>query len=145
MKSYSLLILCLALCLRASIAAESFEVYDLYIDSGSKPLAAYQVSIRAPKQVQIISVEGGDHIAFQRPPFHDPKAIQSHLIRLAAFSVRAPEKLPVGRTRVASLHVQVTGSNSPEFHVELEVASNHKAEKITCKIQIQKGGADPVE
>ena len=117
---------------------ESFAVYDLFLDSGSQPLAAYQLEVRAPRSVKFVGVEGGKHIAFQRPPFHDPKAIQKNRIKLAAFSARPPEKLPSGETRIASLHVQIIGSISPEFHVELEVASNHKAEKIKCTLQIKK-------
>src|SRR5262245_59605150 len=72
-----------------------FRAVDIYVDSGSAPLAAYQLEFSVTNQVaKIVGIEGGDHEAFREPPFYDPKAIQQERVILAAFSTQASEQLP---------------------------------------------------
>jgi hypothetical protein len=49
--------------------------------------------------------------------------MQSERVILAAFSTNAVRDLPVGRTRVATLHLQRAGTAPIEFRVELRVAA----------------------
>src|SRR5438552_2611435 len=64
-----------------------FGAMDIFIDSGSTPLAAYQIEIAATNGLaKIVGIEGGEHPAFQQPPFYDPKAMQHDRVILAGFS-----------------------------------------------------------
>jgi hypothetical protein len=110
-----------------------FQAYDLLIDPKGKPLAAYQIEIAAEKgQVKIAGIEGGEHPAFRHPPAYDPKAMQQDHVMLAALSTEPPDKLPSGKTRVAVLHVMITG-DPPEFAVKCRAAGSAAAEKIAVE------------
>jgi hypothetical protein len=114
-----------------------FVVFDVVVDSGTHPLAAWQLDIRATKgSVKIAGIEGGEHPAFKEPPHHDPKAIQRERVKLAAFSTAAADSLPRGRTRVATLHVQVTGSTEPQFEVRVEAGAQPGGTVIKLKAEI---------
>jgi len=115
-----------------------FAAYEVFVDSGAEPLAAWQLEIRAAKgDVKITGIEGGEHAAFRQPPHHDPKAIQRERVKLAAFSTAAADRLPKGRTRVATVHVQVSGRVQPEFTVKVEAAANAGGKKISMEAVIK--------
>ncbi|MBI1195925.1 MAG: hypothetical protein GC138_08770 [Gammaproteobacteria bacterium] len=118
----------------------AFAVYEVYVDSGSKALAAYQVRIWDEEGVaKILSVEGGEPPAFQAPPFFDPKAIQKNVIKLAAFRVDASEQLPRGKVRVASLHVEIPESGArPRWRVVIEAAATADGRKIAVRASVFK-------
>src|SRR5512140_2968924 len=76
-----------------------FGAVDIYVDSGSTPLAAYQLEFTATNGVaKIVGIEGGEHTAFRQPPFYDPKAIQHERVILAGFSTADAAGLPIGKT-----------------------------------------------
>jgi len=100
-----------------------FVAVDVYIDSGTTPLAAWQFELTTGSgDAKIVGVEGGDHPAFKAPPYYDPKALTHSRVIIAAFSTA--ENLPSGRTRVARIHVQVSGEPQPEFGVKVIVAAD---------------------
>lgn len=134
---------CLLLLLATIRGAQpaDFAVYDVYVDS-KEPLAAYQIRIESNSQsTKIISVEGGEHSAFKQPPFYDPKAIQNHVIKLAAFSTAPSGSLPVGRTRIASLHLQAD-KPWPEFSLRVEAAATAGGKKIRIEPAIRRRSAE---
>jgi len=93
-----------------------FRAIDVYVDSGSVPLAAYQLEFSvANVPTQIVGIEGGSAKVFREPPFYDPKAMQGERVIIAAFSTEAPEQLPSGKTRVATIHIMTTGETRPKF------------------------------
>src|SRR5258708_11805614 len=64
-----------------------FCAVDIFVDSGSTPLAAYQLSFAVTNGLaKIVGIEGGEHAAFRQPPFYDPKAIQNEIAILASFN-----------------------------------------------------------
>lgn len=100
-----------------------FLAVDIYVDSKGKPLAAYQLEFSVTNgNAKIAGIEGGEHPAFREPPFYDPKAMQQERVIIAAFSTA--EKLPSGKTRVATIHVQVSGSAKPQFFINLQIAAD---------------------
>jgi len=127
--------LCVAV-LRAQEAPEPearpgvrFEAVDVYVDSGDAPLAAYQFEFAAEVgEVKIVGIEGGEHAAFEAPPYYDPAALMKHRVIIAAFNTGAD--LPGGKTRVARVHVQVTGDAAPEYVVKLNVAASPDGKEI---------------
>jgi hypothetical protein len=114
-----------------------FITVDLYIDSGTATLGAYQVELTAAAAAaKLVGVEGGEHAAFSQPPYYDPAALHENQLKerivLAAFST-APE-LPSGRTRVARLHVQATGDAA--YEAKLQAAGSREGEHIEAKVEV---------
>jgi hypothetical protein len=115
-----------------------FQALHVYVDSKEEPLAAYQVSVRATHgDVRIVGIEGGESVAFQQPPFYDPKAIQQERVILAAFSTKPRAELPAGRTRVATIHLRVGGNEEPEFEIKLQAAADHEGRKFSPAATVQ--------
>lgn len=116
-----------------------FAVYDVYVDSAGEPLAAYQLKISDRRAaVKIISVEGGEHASFAEAPKFDAKAIQRDVIKIAAFSLDGREKLPSGRVRIASLHVEVGPGLAPNWNAIVEAAGSAGGKKISAEVSISK-------
>jgi hypothetical protein len=104
---------------------------DVYLDAKGTPLAAYQLEFTVTNVVaKIVGIEGGDHPAFHAPPFYDPKAMQHERVILAAFSTEAAEKLPSGKTRVATIHLQIFGDAEPEFELKVQAAADPAGKRI---------------
>ncbi len=119
--------------------AVRFEAVDVYVDSGETPLAAYQFELSTPPGVAIAGVEGGEHAAFADPPYYDPAALMQGRIIIAAFNTG--DDLPTGRTRVARLHMQVTGEAAPDYALELQAAASPTGERLPADASIDTGVA----
>lgn len=127
----------------AADGAIRFEAVDVFLDSGTTPLAAYQFELTAlGGDMKIVGIEGGEHAAFSDPPSYDRKAVeagQSDRIIIADFAssdVKA-DALPTGRTRVATIHVQIRGD--VEFNFERQAAADAQGNKIKPTLTFQKG------
>ncbi len=108
-----------------------FQAVDIFIDSKETSLAAYQLEFLVKNgDAKVVGVEGGEHPAFKDAPFYDPKAIQHERVIIAAFNTAAADKLPKGKTRVATMHLQITGDRNPEYAVKLETAATLEGRKI---------------
>lgn len=115
----------------ATQAAVRFAAVDVCVDSGEKPLAAYQFELTAGTgSFRIVGVEGGEHTAFAPPPYYDPAALSRDRIIIAAFNTGTD--LPTGKTRVARIHVQITGNEDPEYVVKLTVAAAATGEPLAA-------------
>jgi hypothetical protein len=111
-----------------------FYAVDIYVNSGSTPLAAWQVQFAATNgDIKIVGIEGGEHPAFKEPPFYDPKAMQHERVIIAAFSTKRREALPTGNTRVATIHLQITGKQAPEYRVTVQAAGNAEGKRINVE------------
>ena len=107
-------------------------------DSGEVPLGAYQFELSDPAgSIKIVGVEGGEHAAFAEPPYYDPEALQNERIIIAAFNTG--DDLPVGNTRVATVHVRVAGQADPDYTVNLAVAADADGEEIPATVSISQG------
>lgn len=122
----------------AAARLSRFAAVDILIDSQDKPLAAYQVTFSASRgDVLIVSIEGGEHAAFSDAPFYDPKAIQNERAILAGFSTNEAKDLPKGRTRVATVHVEIRGDIEPQYEWKLDAAATVGGETIPAKVAVQ--------
>jgi hypothetical protein len=111
-----------------------FRAVEIYVDSGSTPLAAYQLQFAATNGVaRIVGIEGGEHPAFRQPPFYDPKAIQHERVIIASFSTAPAADLPTGKTRVATIHYQTTDTQPPRFELKLQTAGDTHGNKISAQ------------
>ncbi len=116
-----------------------FAPLHIYLDSGNKLLAAYQFELKAAAgQIKIIGVEGGQHKAFKEAPYYDKAALyKSNRIIIAAFNTG--RELPKGRTRIATIHLQIIGDAEPDYELKLTVAADADAKEIPAKITFEKG------
>ena len=122
-----------------SQARVRFAPLHIYLDSGERPLAAFQFELKATAgQVKIVGVEGGSHEAFSKtPPYYDPAALTKDRIIIAAFSTQ--RDLPKGRTRVATIHLQILGDAQPQYELKLMVAADANGKDIPAEISFEKG------
>ena len=108
-----------------------FRAIDIYLDPQGAPLAAYQFEFAGTNGVaKIVGIEGGETAAFHEPPFYDPKAMQQDCVIIAAFSTNPPAELPSGKTRVATIHLQTSGTDAPGFVLKLETAADANGQKL---------------
>ena len=115
-----------------------FLPLDIYIDSHQTPLAVYQFELTTlAGQVEIVGVEGGEHPAFAHAPYYDPAALANDRIIIATYSTS--DELPVGTTRVATLHLQITGGIEPEFVLELITAADPDGRRTPAEIMYAQG------
>jgi hypothetical protein len=115
-----------------------FAPLHIYLDSGNRPLAAFQFKLKATAgQIKIVGVEGGQHEAFKEAPYYDPAALANDRIIIAAFNTG--QDLPKGRTRIATIHLQIIGAAEPEYELMLTVAADADGEEIPAKISFEKG------
>ena len=135
--------ICILLLLALSLGAQQvhFTAVDIYVDSQNNPLAAYQLEFSGRgTQVRIAGIEGGEHDAFKAPPFYDPKAIQQERVILAAFNTASASKLPIGKTRVATVHLQFAGPQPPTFFLKLHTASDSEGNTISIRTTFTERG-----
>ena len=115
-----------------------FAPLHIYLDSGNRPLAAYQFELKAAAgQIKIVGVEGGQHKAFKEAPYYDPAALANDRIIIAAFNTS--HDLPKGRTRIATIHLQITGDVEPEYELNLTVAADADGKEMPAKIGFERG------
>ncbi len=115
-----------------------FSAVDIYVDSGSTPLAAYQLAFAATNGVaRIVGIEGGEHPAFRQPPVYDPKALQRERVIIASFSTAPAAELPAGKTRLATIHYQTTDDRPPRFELMLQVAGDAQGERIPAQASFE--------
>ena len=113
-----------------------FVAVDIFVNSSDKPLAAYQLEFSVTNGVaKIVGIEGGGHPAFREPPFYDPKAMQSERVIIAAFST--DKQLPTGKSRVATIHLQVSGTAEPVILLRQQAAADPKGENLSVKTSFE--------
>jgi hypothetical protein len=115
-----------------------FRAVDIFVDSTNTPLAAYQLEFSVTNGVaKIVGIEGGEHPAFHEPPYYDPKAMQQERVIIAAFSTNKPETLPSGKTRIATIHLQITGNTEPAYQLILQTAADANGNKTSAIVTVE--------
>ena len=115
-----------------------FAPLHIYLDSGNRSLASFQFELKAATgQIEIVGVEAGEHEAFSEPPYYDPAARMQNRIIIAAFNTG--QNLPKGRTRIATVHLQITGETEPQYGLSLTVAGDAEGNEIPAKLTFEKG------
>src|SRR4051794_9069727 len=119
-----------------------FSAVHVYVDSGEKPLAAYQFELTAKSgSPKLVGLEGGDHAAFKQPPYYDPRALLSDKVIVAAFSTAAD--LPRNKTRVATLMVRVPGAADPTYDAHLTAAATADGGRIDARLTVAPANSSP--
>jgi hypothetical protein len=112
-----------------------FQAVEIFADSQTAALAAYQLEFTVTSgNAKIVGIEGGEHPAFAEAPFYDPKAIQQERVILDAFSMQSADKLPTGKTRVATIHLQISSSDQLKFETKLTAAASSDGSRIAVEL-----------
>jgi len=110
-----------------------FVSMPVYIDSGESALAAYQFELKTTAgRIEIVGIENGEHPAFNEPPYYDPAALANDRVIIAAFDTG--DNLPVGRTRVTTIQLQILGDIDPQYELDLTVAADSDGNEIAAEI-----------
>lgn len=120
-------------------SAVRFTWVDLWIDAGEHELAAWQLDLALERAgAVLVGVEGGAHPAYAEPAHYDPEALRaSERVILAALAqTDAP---PSGRTRVARLHYQVSGSEQLALEALRVVAGDARGNEIEVAFEAVEG------
>jgi hypothetical protein len=133
------LIVLASLCQTAGQQSEGsrFQAIDIFVDSGSQPLAAYQLTFVGPNGTKIVGIEGGNHTAFAEAPYYDPQAIQREEVVIAAFNTAPAGQLPTGRTRVATIHVQTNTKSTSAYKLEVSAAAAPDGKQIKVRAELE--------
>jgi len=126
--------------LLAQQAAQTrFAVVDVYVDS-AVPLAAWQFELRERNgEMQVVGVENGDSSAYPDAPYYDRTAVErgaADRIIVASFSLRPETELPVGRARVATVHLRLSGASPPDYRLQLVAAGAADGKPIDATISL---------
>ena len=130
----------------AGLATARFATIDVYVDS-PEPLAAWQFELsEATGAMAVVGVENGESAAFAGTPHYDLDAVaqgRAERIIVADYSLGEGATLPTGRTRVATVHVRLTGAQTPRFELQLVAAGNAAGQSIDAAavIELQEGRA----
>jgi hypothetical protein len=120
-----------------SPGALRFVAVDVFLDTGEQPLAAYQLELSGDsKALKIVGIEGGEHSEFRNPPFYDPNGIQHERLIVAAFSAAEAAQLPRGRSRILTVHLQLSGTAPLKIESTLTIAANADGQKIPAQLTI---------
>ena len=92
---------------------------------------------RYEHQIKIVGVEGGAHPAFREAPYYDPAALMNDRIIIAAFNTG--RDLPHGRTRIATIHLQILGDTEPQYELKLVTAADQDGQEIRADLNLQTG------
>jgi hypothetical protein len=135
--------------------AVRFGSFDVILDTGDSPLAAYQIRIApAPGQdaaeIRLVGIEGaqpGDPAAkaFGLPPHYDPAALhatddaaKAGRVIIAAYSTLPAADLPRGKARVARIHLRWLGDDArPRMTIELMSAGDDRAARLTLTASLE--------
>lgn len=118
-----------------------FEAIDVFVDSGDELLAAWQFELASESDgVEIVGIEGGEHVAFREPPYYDTRAMRNNRVILAAFNTG--NNLPSGKSRVARIQVQLQGPGVKEYRTKLWATATVDGVEIPAAVSIARAVAE---
>ena len=128
------------------VSSPRFVPLDIHLDSPAA-LAAWQFELEDRNgAMKVVGVEHGGHAAFPRAPYYDREAVArggAARIVVADYSLADASRLPVGRVRLATLHLMLTGE--PDFELRLVTATAPDGRAIEASISLTISGTDPQE
>lgn len=120
-------------------SAVRFASIDVIVDS-PEPLAAWQFELTDNNaSMRVVGVENGESEAFADAPYFDLEAVAAgtaERIVVADFNAGSDAELPVGTTRIATVHVQYAVQSEPDFQLRLMAAGNAAGERIAAAIRL---------
>jgi len=119
-----------------------FAAFDVFVDSKTEALVAYQVEVTFDKaRVKIVGVEGGAPAGWQSAPYYDRKGMESGVLVLGAFTPDDAQST-TGRVRVARLHLEIQGAGTPALAIRVVTAAKPGGTRIPAQAQLQEPAAE---
>ena len=119
----------------AEAPSPRFVPLEVHLDS-PEPVAAWQFELEDRNAAStVVGIENGGHPAFQPAPYHDREAVargSASRIVVADYSLAGGDLLPVGRFRLATLHLMLRGE--PDFELRLVKATTPEGRAIHASI-----------
>ena len=121
-----------------------FAAMDIYLHS-VEPIAAWQFELNDRHGLmKVVGVERGESPAYTRAPYYDREAVrldEADRIVVADYSLADVDELPSGRTRIATLHLILGGSDDTDFNLLLITATTFDghATDASASFEIQTG------
>ncbi len=114
-----------------------FVPLEIHLDS-PEPVAAWQFELNDHNgAMKVVGVENGGHATFQRAPYYDRDAVargSTSRIVVADYSLADASLLPVGRFRLATLHLMLRGE--PDFELRLIKATTPEGRVIDASVSL---------
>jgi len=121
-----------------------FMPVGVVLDS-PEPVAAWQFELSDRNgAIKVVGIENGDSPAFERAPYYDREAMQAGAVErvvVADYTLADTDALPVGRTRIATVHVMVLGK--PDLELNLVTATTADGRRIDASISAVLATDDP--
>jgi hypothetical protein len=83
----------------------------------------------------VVGVENGADKAFAEAPHYDRGTVEAgeaDRVIVAAYSLSPESALPRGKTRVTTVHVQITGAAEPHYELRLVAAGDAEGHPIAA-------------
>ncbi len=139
MRRITLILLCVLAAAAQAQDAVRFASVDIYLDSAA-PIAAWQFELQDhARAMRVVGVENGDSPAFERAPYYDRDAVSrgaADRIVVADYSLADADRLPVGRTRIATIHFTYPADREPDFDLALITAAGYDGTVIDAAISL---------
>ena len=123
-----------------------FVPLTIHLDSPAA-VAAWQFELKDRNgAMKVVGVENGGHPAYPRAPYYDREAVargDAERIVLADYSLAEEGRLPIGRVRLATLHLMLEGE--PDFELRLVVATTPAGRAIDASISFTNLNDNPQE
>ncbi len=123
-----------------------FMPLAIHLDSPAA-VAAWQFELRDRNgAMKVVGVENGGHPAYPRAPYYDREAVargDAGRIVLADYSLAEEGRLPIGRVRLATLHLVLEGE--PDFELRLVTATTPAGRAIEASISFTNLNDNPQE
>ena len=114
-----------------------FAPLEIHLDS-PEPVAAWQFELNDRNgAMKVVGVENGGHATFRRAPYYDREVVSrgsASRIVVADYSLANASLLPVGRFRLATLHLMLRGQ--PDFELRLIKATTPEGRAIDASISL---------
>lgn len=129
-----------------SASSPRFVPLAIRLDSPAA-VAAWQFELKDRNgAMKVVGVENGGHPAFPRAPYYDREAVargNAERIVVADYSLAEESLLPIGRVRLATLHLMLEGE--PDFELRLITATTPEGRTIDVSITLAEPDNNPEE
>ena len=116
-----------------------FAAVDIFLDS-PEPVAAWQFELADRlNTLKVVGVEQGESAAFDRVPYYDREAVdrgQADRIIVADYSLADVNDLPSGRSRIATIHLMLSGDTDADLNLQLVTATTYDGEVMDARISL---------
>ncbi len=141
MKTLRLLLILFVVGLSPNLFAQDvrFAAVDIFLES-AEPVAAWQFELADRRgTMKVVGVEQGESAAFERVPYYDREAVdrgQADRIIVADYSLADATELPRGRSRIATIHLMLSGDTDADFNLQLVTATTYDGEVMDARISL---------